>query len=188
MNLNSLKTEQKPFDVIEPIVIDPSNYAEFAELIALMLLGDLRYQEQMLDWETQEAFHLFWYGQRANIRRNDGSDTNAETVAWGHGEADRVMTFGQTLEDDAFNCMEPDYRDIVCTLVPGQLLACGIGPCSYVCLNVSPKDSRRWELAAAAILEVSRGNPLGDEDDLSKKPVSLRPLLHDYKFDDALQH
>ena len=51
-----------------------------------------------------------------------------------------MIIFGQPLEDDAFSCMEPDYCDIVCTLIPGQFLACGMGPNGYVCLSVSPKE------------------------------------------------
>lgn len=50
------------------------------------------------------------------------------------------------------------------------------------------QDLRRWELAAAALFELSKGNPLGGAEDLASEPMALNDLLRDYEFDDGLRH
>lgn len=59
-----LKTRQKNFDAIQPTVIDPLKHVEFAEFVALMLIGGgLRSQGYLQLRRTSERCYFWWYGQ-----------------------------------------------------------------------------------------------------------------------------
>ncbi|MCJ1270800.1 hypothetical protein MMC22_010697 [Lobaria immixta] len=148
---NAIAKTLKPLDIGEPTLLGPSEYAEYEEHIALMLMTKRKELVNVTLYPTQETGERSGYSERS----------------WNDGEEHTVKVFGRP--NGSISEQRNDVSEQSLILHNGEFLESGIGPKSddgYI--KMSAKDVRRWELASKELKELGKDEKMSNDKDADK--------------------